>query len=294
MKGLRLALTLGAVLSAAVAARAVASAPSPQASPAPPAAFDVTDCQSCHEKAVTGLKGTHHVGVEKSCASCHGDVTGHLKGALEGEPGPIVSVRRLKPAEVNKTCLECHDKRRQANWEGSIHDRRDVSCISCHSVHSFKSAQAQLKQARDAETCFTCHASIRAKGMRRSHHPVREGKMGCASCHNPHGAAGEKLVAAGSVNELCFSCHQDKRGPFLWEHSPVREDCLTCHAPHGSNHPAMLAARITQLCQSCHQQGRHQTLAGLPQAVWNTNKQCVNCHAQIHGSNHPSGPLFQR
>jgi hypothetical protein len=56
----------------------------------------------------------------------------------------------------------------------------------------------------------------------------------------------------------------------------------------------MLQARVTQLCQSCHQQGRHQTLAGLPASIWVGNRACLNCHQNIHGSNHPSGPLFQR
>jgi hypothetical protein len=56
----------------------------------------------------------------------------------------------------------------------------------------------------------------------------------------------------------------------------------------------MLQARVTQLCQSCHQQGRHQTVAGLPSSVWVGNRACLNCHQNIHGSNHPSGPLFQR
>ena len=67
-----------------------------------------------------------------------------------------------------------------------MHARRNVACTSCHSVHSSKSVKAQLKTKIDAETCYTCHKSERAKAMRTSHHPVREGKMGCSSCHNPH------------------------------------------------------------------------------------------------------------
>jgi DmsE family decaheme c-type cytochrome len=128
----------------------------------------------------------------------------------------------------------------------------------------------------------------------RSRHPLREGRMDCSSCHNPHGSGTDRMIRADSVNDQCFLCHREKRGPFLWEHSPVREDCLTCHAAHGSNHDKMLVARTVQLCQSCHLQGRHQTVAGLETAFWNTNRQCLNCHSQIHGSNHPSGPLFQR
>ncbi len=54
--------------------------------------------------------------------------------------------------------------------------------------------------------------------------PVREGKLQCSSCHNPHGTITEKLIAENSVNELCYRCHLDKRGPFLGENPPVREN----------------------------------------------------------------------
>jgi len=144
------------------------------------------------------------------------------------------------------------------------------------------------------ELCLTCHASARKGMSQRSRHPLNEGKMDCVSCHNPHGSASEAMVRVDPVNDLCFSCHEEKRGPFLWEHAPVREDCRTCHNPHGSNHDKLLVARTVQVCQSCHLQGRHQTVAGVPEAYWNQNRQCLNRHAQIHGSNHPAGPLFQR
>ncbi len=70
--------------------------------------------------------------------------------------------------------------------------------------------------------------------LRSSHMPMREGKIVCTDCHNPHGSYSEKLLRANSVNENCYTCHAEKRGPFLWEHAPVRENCLNCHDPHGS------------------------------------------------------------
>ena len=82
--------------------------------------------------------------------------------------------------------------------------------------------------------------------MRTSHHPVREGKMGCASCHNPHDGNRPKMIKADSVNELCYTCHAEKRGPFLFEHAPVREDCVSCHEPHGTNHTAPADAEAAE------------------------------------------------
>jgi hypothetical protein len=64
--------------------------------------FEVNDCKACHETAVTGMQGTPHAGLENSCAACHGDPTAHLQSNLEkGEPGPITSIKSMKPAEVS-------------------------------------------------------------------------------------------------------------------------------------------------------------------------------------------------
>jgi DmsE family decaheme c-type cytochrome len=265
--------------------------------------FDVADCQGCHDDAVfSNFQHTHHGKISGSCARCHGDVATHARMMMEGEgPGPIISFKNLKPAQINETCLQCHDKRSQANWPGGTHDRRGVSCVSCHSVHFFKSQRAQLRTTRESESCYSCHAQVRAQMMKQSHHPVREGKMDCASCHDPH-TTGRGLLRAESTNDLCYTCHTDKRGPFLWEHAPVRENCTTCHAPHGSNHERLLVAKQPWLCQRCHLNVRHpgtlydqrNTVAGANPSNRVVEHGCRNCHQQVHGSNAPSGPYLGR
>jgi DmsE family decaheme c-type cytochrome len=192
-----------------------------------------------------------------------------------------------------------------------MHERRGVSCASCHSVHAFKSDHAQLKQARDSETCFSCHKEIRAKTMRTSHHPVREGKLDCASCHDPHDGTSPRMIKTAWITETCLTCHTEKRGPFLWEHAPVRENCASCHDPHGSNHDKLLVAKQPFLCQRCHLNTRHpgtlydggNTLAGALVATASgtptvsnraVEHACKNCHQNVHGGNAPSGPYFGR
>ena len=41
-------------------------------------------------------------------------------------------------------------------------------------------------------------------------------------------------------NETCYQCHAEKRGPFLWEHQPARDDCLDL--PHLARLDAARAA----------------------------------------------------
>ena len=151
--------------------------------------------------------------------------------------------------------------------------------------------------------------------------------MDCTSCHNPHGTTTDKMITANTVNEKCWSCHAEHRGPFLWEHAPVRENCLTCHRPHGSSHERLLVGDKPQLCSRCHSISRHpgtmralaqDPVSGVSEAgqnpyfanLNNVNnaagtvrhsvgvqgwyRGCTNCHSMIHGSNHPSGKMFNR
>ncbi len=261
------------------------------------------DCTACHEAAVKAFGKTPHGKAfagdknyqSASCVSCHRGAAEHAASGGEKKPESL-----KKGAKAGEACLACHEgSAKQAHWQGSAHERAGVVCASCHNPHEGSTgtptAPRGLPGASEVtKKCLECHGAVRASMNQRSGHPLKDGAMDCTSCHDAHGTSGEKLLKKSTVNDLCYSCHQNMRGPFLWEHSPVRQDCLTCHKAHGSNNPKILQARITQLCQSCHQQGRHQTIPGVPASIWIDNKACLNCHSQIHGTNHPSGPLFQR
>ena len=286
----------------------------------PPAAWEVSDCATCHDNAVTPafLHSAHGQMKEgQVCAKCHKNVDEHFKAKTSGEKGPSPSLKIVKASEVNATCLTCHEKGARTNWHGGTHDRRDVTCISCHSIHNYKSSRAQLKTVQDFDTCFSCHKQIRAKFQRTSHHPLREGKMQCTNCHNPHDSTQPKMIDAPTVNDKCYQCHTEKRGPFLWEHEPVRESCVTCHDPHGSNHPRLTIAMQPYLCQRCHANSGHPgtfydlnnavggplVAAQPPVGITTTqtivsprilSRGCPNCHQAIHGSNSPSGVVFGR
>jgi DmsE family decaheme c-type cytochrome len=134
----------------------------------------------------------------------------------------------------------------------------------------------------------------RAQLQRSSHMPYREGKVTCTSCHNPHGSPNPSQLIQNTVNENCYSCHAERRGPFLWEHPPVMENCANCHEAHGSSNPQLLKVRMPRVCDSCHVASRHPTQPQPLSSIKNFNRGCTNCHSLIHGSNHPSGNFFMR
>jgi len=250
--------------------------------------------QDIHGKSARFLSGTRAA----NCEACHGDPAKHLE---TGEAKDIVNPAKLTAAAISESCLSCHarDQRRML-WHGSQHDSNKISCLSCHSAHHPKTSEKLLVKQTEEEVCLSCHAEKRKVFYQRSTHLFRTEhwnmKVGCTSCHNPHGGEAGRMLLAHSVNDLCYTCHAEKRGPFLWEHAPVRENCLNCHSPHGTSNPKLLTARVHLICQQCHihMLPRHQTVAGKPLDIWYINRGCANCHSQVHGSNHPSGRTFTR
>lgn len=241
------------------------------------------------------------------CVSCHGSSESHLKKS-SAHPDRLFKGADAAPAsERSAACLACHTKdATRAMWSGSQHSTADVACNDCHKVHVNR--DKVLTKASQPEVCYTCHKAQRADMNKPSHHPVPEGKMACSDCHNTHGSAGPKLLKRDSVNGTCYTCHAEKRGPFVHPHDPVAEDCSTCHNAHGTVVPAMLKSRPPILCQQCHtphtaggvgalggQIGVTVPRPGVPGdssgisavSVWQ-GRSCLNCHTQVHGSNNPS------
>ena len=285
---------------------APAAAPTAQAAPASGYAGEET-CVTCHEEKTKGYHGSAHARAQdprtpaagKGCESCHGPGQAHVDAG--GDKTKIKVLSTMPAREVSETCTSCHNRSNHAEWDGSKHDSRNMSCTTCHSVHEAKSEKAQLKGKTQQETCVQCHQKEVNKVRKSSHMPVLEGKMECSSCHNPHGSQNVKMLREGnSITESCATCHAEKRGPFLWEHAVGRENCVTCHDPHGSNNDRMLVAKQPMLCQRCHVHARHPaTIYDATQIANKSNRvvgrSCVNCHSMVHGSNHPtSGKYFMR
>ena len=245
----------------------------------------------------------------QGCEACHGPSKLHTeKQATAYRPKPKISFSENTPVEEsNAVCMNCHDDQGRFHWMGSVHDIEDTGCVDCHSVHVAN--DPVLKLETQPAVCYACHQEQRAQFLRQSRHPVETGTavtshlglMACTDCHKPHGAVSDGSLVQNTLNETCFVCHAEKRGPFLWEHQPVREDCAICHVPHGSNYEALLTGRQPWLCQRCHVASRHPSGvysgAGIPPdgaAQQVLAGACMNCHQQVHGSNHPSGIRLTR
>lgn len=252
-----------------------------------------TICYRCHEDtyALQAIASPHQIGGEHgfNCTTCH------------NPHGKILESSR------KDLCLQCHTGTMNAAWHSSLHNMANVVCTDCHDPHpesqvqqfvnirhqTIRRPQRMPMSVDDPNVCYRCHQDIYALTSLPSHHPIKEGKMVCGDCHNAHGVAHRNLKEE-TVNLVCWRCHADKQGPFVYEHPPVTEDCGICHNPHGTVANNLLHQPTTFLCLRCHTGhrvgpnfGPHRGLTdvgtspSLQQAFYTD---CTNCHKQIHGS----------
>lgn len=262
-----------------------------------PSQYVGTDtCKTCHEDMWKSFeRGPHwktlldkHKGPEwQGCESCHGPGKEH---AESGDVTKILNPKKLSREESSKRCLECHEfGEEHSNFRRSQHMKNDVGCIDCHSVHSPK-VEMKLLKAAQPQLCFSCHLEVKPDFSKPFHHRVNEGLVNCTNCHNQHGGfLTRQLRATAAQDVVCFNCHTDKAGPFVFEHGPVKtEGCVSCHTPHGSSNPKLLKrSNINLLCLECHTFTVDSAAPAAPSFHNQAQKYqaCTMCHAAVHGSN---------
>ena len=278
---------------------------------APNAYIGSAECKDCHSDIWRTFNENPHFksiasGKEKpedtGCEGCHGPGDRHLQAA--GGKDTIISFSNLSRAGVLDACLRCHAQTiSRANIRRSSHTLNDVVCTDCHLIHGTPARKFLLAKTQ-TELCYACHSNVRADFSMPFKHRVNEGFMTCTDCHNPHGsfapewrlASRPHMTGTGAADEEpCLKCHSEKRGPFVYEHPPVRiEGCEICHAPHGSTNSRLLRRPVVfTMCLECHNGAPGFGLRGTgdpnPSQSHNMTdpryQNCTNCHVRIHGSN---------
>jgi DmsE family decaheme c-type cytochrome len=257
-------------------------------------------CKACHEDSykqfettphfVTTMEGKleAHKGPEwHGCEACHGPGKEHVDGG--GDKSKIFTFKDSTPQQTSARCLRCHQYTEEhGNYGRSAHLLNGVSCIDCHDPHHPKQSEFLLK-AKTPELCYGCHGDVRAQFARPFHHRVNEGLMQCNDCHDPHGSFRPKQLRTNAAGDaVCYKCHTEKQGPFVYQHEALIEGCTICHTPHGSTNQRMLVQnQVNLLCLSCHTFPAEVGPPATPTFHNEAQKyqSCTLCHTSIHGSN---------
>ena len=188
-------------------------------------------------------------------------------------------------------CLSCHADKKAADIKGKIHPPAVRDCVKCHDPHTADNKNQLLKpvsgDTKDANLCLSCHNEGMNVPKGGSRHAALD--MGCDTCHITHktGEAGKRefdFHLTKDAPALCIDCHDPKDAALAKAHQnqPIdTADCLTCHNPHQSAQPKLMA-KFTHApfaggqCDTCHAPAKDGKVV-LTQA--DAKSLCITCHA---------------
>jgi predicted CXXCH cytochrome family protein len=273
-------------------------------------------CKECHQEQALFYESSLHQrpffedAVGRGCESCHGPGSRHSETADKTLIVNKEDMQKIKAQERSSLCLTCHFSNVLAKRDAffSQHARVEVSCWDCHEEvrHGLaingkpQPRKAFLPDAKEGivnlfardqnEYCYRCHETQRMEFALPFRHTLGRGKMTCMDCHDPHGDRWRDQLITHSVgNEadaLCFRCHAEQRGPFVWQHQAVEQGCTKCHKPHGSPNRRLLTVSGNALCLQCHFETRFPAVGQIAHNFSLSRRaRCFDCHIRPHGSN---------
>lgn len=248
------------------------------------------------------------------CWSCHnGSVVDSRRALTYGGQHPV-------GIDVEKT----GDKRLR------LYGGKRLECGTCHNPHGqHAGAEQWLRMPDDLDAfCTPCHegrnhyhqgtrlspelaAAVRGRGGRVG----EDGRVGCRTCHTPHGARGPKLLigsygTADDEKGICELCHAGKAVEAKLAEGDAA--CALCHAVHldarlglkgGARGPCLVChdervagagehPQTPQGCSGCHSIHKPvRTERGLKPFLKSVNAAaflCQSCHADRMGLHGPA------
>ena len=259
---------------------------------APPSAFAGTDVHRASGFQCVDCHGGDRTATDK--ARAHDAARGY-KGAPSGQAQIATCARCHSDAEFMRRFAPRQRVDQAAEYVTSVHgkrlaegDTRVATCATCHGAHGVRpvnDATSPVYPTRVAATCAGCHAdAAHMKGytlpngsalptnqlalyQRSAHYAAltRGNDLSAPTCNDCHGNHGAAPPGAGSVVNVCGTCHAVFAQRFATSvHSQIFDRaCVECHSNHAVLEPSddLLGTDAGSLCGSCHSGGDDKGLA---------------------------------
>ncbi|MDX1967413.1 MAG: cytochrome c3 family protein [Planctomycetaceae bacterium] len=169
------------------------------------------------------------------CERCHGPAEQHVarrRGRVDQDPldsDPIVNPGRLDSPERDAVCNQCHltGDERTLRYGRSDYDFRPGDDLSAVWVIFTKGNHGAAGSATTAVNHVPQMRSSRC-------YVASQGRMGCTSCHNPHGVP-EPAEKVEYYRNQCLKCHTAQSTCKLADASrrirQADDSCIACHMP---------------------------------------------------------------
>ncbi len=230
------------------------------------APFEGKMCDSCHQAAKDGKVVLANADSRALCLTCHEEQGKKIDSAKVPHPGAAGE------------CISCHNPH-GGKSPGFIQPDPVNACLTCHSDQADQMKKAHLHQPAAVQGCATCHEPHGGENQ----HLLRAASPNklCLECHGPD-ASPQKLesehvvtIFNGAVKlpENYFRKvivlpikygrgHPTDRHPVsdVMDPADVNKvlkpvNCLSCHQPHSSAQPSLLAKdqqNNMAFCMTCH------------------------------------------
>jgi len=228
--------------------------------------FEMKACDSCHQPAKDGKVVLTKASAKELCVSCHDDKAKQIETAAVQHPGAAGDCTDChsphggkspgfpKPDAVS-VCLGCHADQAAEHEKKYLHQPAfEQGCAICHEPHGNNNPKL-LRVASTNQLCLECHGPDPSPTRLESEHLVTifDGKVKLPE--NYFSKVISLPLKYGRGHPLEQHPVSDVMDPKDASKVAKAINCLSCHQPHASAQPGLLAkdqANNTAFCLPCH------------------------------------------
>ena len=232
-------------------------------------------CASCHQQNVVI---EHSVNRQIDCSKCHNATFSPI---INAAAAPVCTDCHTSPSKYGIPAFDSHTTRHDG------HIAVSNECASCH-------GSADIIGTTHKGSCGSCHSSTRAPVPTVIANAVANPALAvdCVSCHGTlaqkHSINSHKTTSGTStITETagCASCHTTLNNSLAGieaVHNTPKNGagaCATCHNSPRADVQALIAARQSVTCTSCHTGHVFNDIHSISETAG-----CISCHTKLDNS----------